>query len=75
MLSPELQHQIGRGTFYGFWATIDDVRVDDTESAGDGVVQVTLTYVTDGRSEQETRQLEVESTDGALLISADDGPV
>jgi serine/threonine protein kinase len=75
MLTPALQDRIGRGTFYGFWATIDDVRVEDTRTVGEGVVQVTLTYVTDGRAELETRQLEVESTGDGLLISADDGAV
>ena len=49
MLSPELQDQLGRGTFDGFWATIDDVRVDGSESVDDGLVEVTLTYVTDGQ--------------------------
>jgi hypothetical protein len=36
---------------------------------------VTLTYVTDGRTEQETRQLEVERAGDGWLISADDGAV
>jgi serine/threonine protein kinase len=75
LLDPELQGQIGRGTFDGFWATIDDVRVEDTEEVEDGVVQVTLTYTSDGRSEQETRQLAVARTGDELLISADEGAV
>ncbi len=75
MLSPELQDQIGRGTFVGFWATIDDVRVDGSESVDDDLVEVTLTYTTDGRSEQETRQLQVEQTDDGFLITDDLGAV
>jgi eukaryotic-like serine/threonine-protein kinase len=75
LLTPELQDQIGEGTFEGFWATIDDVRVDDTEEVGDGLVEVTLTYVTDGRSEQETRQLAVARVGDAFLISDDMGAV
>ncbi len=75
MLSPELQAQIGRGTFVGFWATIDDVIVDGTEPVDGGIVEVTLTYTTDGRSEQETRQLQVEQTDNGYLITDDLGAV
>jgi eukaryotic-like serine/threonine-protein kinase len=70
MLSPGMQEQIGRGTYDGFWATIDAVSVDDVSADGD-VVSVALTYTTDGRSEHETRRLTVE--DG--LITADSGPV
>jgi hypothetical protein len=75
MLTPALQDRIGRDTFVGFWATIDDVRMNGTDEVGDGVVQVTLTYVTDGRAEEETRQLEVDRAGDGFLISADDGPV
>ncbi|QIG44740.1 serine/threonine protein kinase [Nocardioides anomalus] len=70
MLSAGMQARIGRGTYDGFWATIDDVAVDEVSADGD-VVRVTLTYTTDGRTEQETRELTV--TDG--LISADSGAV
>ena len=75
MLSPDLQAQIGRGTFVGFWATIDDVRVDGSEPVDGGVVEVTLTYTTDGSSEQETRQLQVAQTDDGYLITDDLGAV
>ena len=51
------------------------MRVDDTEEVGDGLVEVTLTYTTDGRSEQETRQLAVEQVDDGYLISDDLGAV
>jgi serine/threonine protein kinase len=75
MLSPELQNEIGRGTYDGFWATIDDVQVDDVASDGDGAVLATITYVTDGRSEQETRRLLVGEGGGGLLITDDQGAV
>ena len=75
LLTPELQQKIGEGTFRGFWATIDDVEVGSTETVRDGVVQVSLAYVTDGRSEQETRQLAVERTAQGYLISDDMGAV
>ena len=75
LLTPALQDQIGQGTFDGFWATIDDVRVNGTEAVGDGLVEVTLTYTTDGRSEQETRQLAVERVGDGYLISDDLGAV
>jgi hypothetical protein len=75
LLTPALQRAIGRGTFEGFWATIDDLRVGDTEEVGNGLVRVTLTYVTDGRSETETRQLGVERSGDGYLISDDQGAV
>ncbi len=75
LLTPQLKEEIGQDNFQGFWATIDAVRVDDTTSVDDDVVEVTLTYTTDGRSEQETRQLAVEHTDDGYLISDDMGAV
>jgi hypothetical protein len=75
LLTPALQDRIGRSTFDGFWATIDDVRVDEADEVGDGLVRVSLTYTTDGRSERETRELAVESVDGGLLVSEDRGAV
>ena len=75
LLTPELQEEIGQGTFEGFWATIDNVSVEDTEEVGDGLVQVTLTYTSDGRSEEETRQLAVEPAGDDYLISEDQGAV
>ena len=75
MLTPQLQDRIGRGTFDGFWATIDDVRVSGTEEPDDGIVRVTLTYDTDGRSETETRQLAVQRVGDRYLISDDQGAV
>jgi serine/threonine protein kinase len=75
LLTPELRDDIEEGTFEGFWATVDDVDVDDVDYVGEGVVQVTLTYTTDGRSEQETRRLGVERVGDDYLISEDQGVV
>jgi serine/threonine protein kinase len=75
LLTPALQEKIGRGTFDGFWATIDDVRVEDASEVDDGRVEVTLTYDTGGRQEQETRQLDVEPAGDGYLISDDLGAV
>jgi hypothetical protein len=75
LLTPELQAKIGAGTYQGFWATIDAVRVDGTEEVGTGLVRVTLTYTTDGRSETETRQLAVQREGEGYLISDDQGAV
>jgi eukaryotic-like serine/threonine-protein kinase len=75
LLTPDLQDKIGAGTYQGFWATVDDVRVDDTERVGEGLVRVTLTYTTDGRSETETRQLAVQRDGAGYLISDDQGAV
>jgi hypothetical protein len=75
MLTPALQEQIGRESFDGFWATVDDVSVEDVEEAGDSQLTVTLTYSTGGGTERETRLLEVEQDGDGFLISADRGAV
>jgi hypothetical protein len=75
MLTPELQDEIGEDSFRGFWATVDDLRVDDAEEVDDNLVQVTLTYTTNGSSEQETRELAVVPADDGYLIDADHGAV
>lgn len=74
LLSPALQDEIGWDTFEGFWGTVDGVRVDAVEQDGETVL-VTLTYTTDGRTEQETRALTVAEEDGVLLITEDGGAV
>jgi hypothetical protein len=75
MLSPQLQNEVGRGSYEGFWASVSDVRVDDVTAAGDGAVLVTLTYSTSRGTEQETRRLIVSEAGGSLLISGDQGAV
>jgi serine/threonine protein kinase len=75
MLSPQLQNEVGRGSYEGFWASVSDVRVDDVTAARDGAVLVTLTYTTSRGTEQETRRLIVSEAGGSLLISGDQGAV
>jgi eukaryotic-like serine/threonine-protein kinase len=75
MLSPQLQNEVGRGSYEGFWASVSDVRVDDVTADGDGAVLVTLTYTTARGTEQETRRLLVSEAGGGLLISDDQGAV
>ena len=72
LLSPDMQAEVGSYEDYqGFWSTIDTVTVDDTAPSGSNAVDVTLTYVTDGSSEQETRLIELEETDDGFLIVGD----
>lgn len=75
MLSPELQNEVGRGSYEGFWASIEAVSVDEVTSAGDGAVLVTITYSTARGSEQETRRLLVGEAGGGYLITDDQGAV
>ncbi|ANH38553.1 Serine/threonine-protein kinase PknB [Nocardioides dokdonensis FR1436] len=67
-LSPDLQDEIGRDSYDGFWATISSVSIQEVDDVGDGVVDVTLTY--DGGS-RETRRIEVGPVDGDLRILSD----
>ena len=75
MLSPEVQNEVGRGSYEGFWASVQDVSVDDVTADGDGAVLVTITYTTARGTEQETRRLLVSEAGGGLLISDDQGAV
>jgi hypothetical protein len=59
----------GVGDYEAFWDTVASVQVDDTTSSEPNAVHVTLTYVTDGGSEQETRRIEVaEQGDGFVIV-------
>ncbi len=70
LLSPEMQAAIGGvGDYEAFWNTVASVQVDDTTSPEANAVDVTLTYVTDAGSEQETRRIEVaEQGDGFVIV-------
>jgi serine/threonine protein kinase len=70
LLSPEMQATIGGiGDYEAFWDTVASVQVDDTTSSEANAVNVTLTYVTDDGSEQETRRIEVaEQGDGFVIV-------
>ena len=71
MLDPGYQATVGSyGDYRGFWNTIDSVSVDQA-TAQDGVVQVSLTYVTDGAAQSETRQITVGDTGDGQRIVAD----
>jgi hypothetical protein len=70
LLSDSMQDAVGNyGQYKGFWATVDSVSVEDTAEVDDGVVDVTLTYVTSRGSETETRRITVADTgDGRQIV-------
>ena len=72
MLSEDYQAQTSFEEYDGFWQTIDSVTVDDTQPAGGGAVDVTLTYTSDGSSEQETRRIYLERDGDSYLIADDE---
>lgn len=73
LLSPQMRDEVGSLEDYeAFWATIDEVTVQDTASAGDEAVDVTLTYVSDGTEEQEVRRLELEPQDDGFVVVGDE---
>ena len=68
MLSPDYQAQTGRGTYDGFWGTVDSV--DATEISpqpGGDAVEATVTYsYADGRTVSERQRI--------YLVDSPDGP-
>ncbi|MFW6774247.1 protein kinase domain-containing protein [Nocardioides sp. CPCC 205120] len=73
MLGSGFQDEVGSlADYQGFWSTIDAVTVDDVQPAGEGAVDVTLTYTSDGSSESEVRRLYLERGDGGYLIVDDE---
>ena len=72
-LSPGFRDQIGGyGSYQGFWSTISRVVVGDTTSAGNGAVDVSLTYISDeGSTESEVRRLFLTRQGGRYLITDD----
>ena len=73
-LTPDFQDEVGSyGDYRGFWSTISDVQVTEVSSAGDGAVDVSLTYVDeDGVAEDETRRIYLERSGDSYLISGDE---
>ncbi len=72
LLSSDMQAEVGSyGDYEGFWSTIDSVIVDDTTAVDADTVEVTLTYTTDGTSEQEVRQIDVSPQGNGFVIVGD----
>lgn len=73
-LTSEFQSEIGSYDDYaGFWSTIREVSVDETDPAGRRAVEVTLTYTdSDGATEQEVRRIFLDRSAGDLQISGDE---
>jgi serine/threonine protein kinase len=72
MLTPEYQDGMGRESYDGFWGSIDDVTFRGAEEVEPGVVDATITYLTDGSEETEVRRLYLEETGDGLLIADDE---
>lgn len=72
LISPARQSQIGGyNTYAGFWGTISKVQVNGTTAVSEGVVDVKLTYTSDGGMESETRRVRLEKNGDTFLIAGD----
>ena len=73
LLSPAMQDEVGGyDTYAGFWQTISEVRVDGTSETKKRVVDVELTYTSDGGTETETRRITLKKKGKAFQIAGDE---
>ncbi len=73
LLSPAMQDEVGGYDAYaGFWRTISEVRVDGTSETKKRVVDVELTYTSDGGTETETRRITLKKKGKAFQIAGDE---
>ena len=71
---PGYQATVGRGSYDGFWRTIESVSVGDVTPAGDGAVRASLTYTkTDGSTTTEQHLIPLQQSGDGYLIDGD-GP-
>ena len=72
MLTPGYQATVGRGSYDGFWRTIESVSVGDVTSAGDGTVRAALTYTkTNGGTTTEQHLIQLQESGDGYLIDGD----
>jgi hypothetical protein len=73
MLSPDYQAEVGRGSYDGFWSTIESVDARNVRTvAGGTAVEATLVFVnTDGGTRTERHRLDVVDEGDGPLIAGD----
>ena len=71
MLAPSFQAELGRGSYDGFWGSIDSVSLQSVEVVDDQTVQYQITYVGDDGTSQETKILTLEPNGDSYLITSD----
>ena len=74
MLSPDYQAEVGRGSYDGFWSTIESVDARDLRAvAGGAAVEATVVFVnTDGETRTERHRLDVVDEGDGPLIAGDE---
>jgi eukaryotic-like serine/threonine-protein kinase len=72
-LAPGMQAKVGRGSYDGFWGSIQAVQASDiTPLSGRPATDVTLTYhFTDGRVVVERQRLDLQPSPSGYLIADD----
>jgi hypothetical protein len=72
LLTPRYQAEVGRGSYNGFWSTIESVDVGRVSDAGGNTVDATLTYTRkDGSTTTEQHQLSLVRSGNGYLIDGD----
>jgi hypothetical protein len=74
MLSPDYQAEVGRGSYDGFWSTIESVDARNVRTvAGGSAVEATLVFVnSDGQTRTERHRLDVVDEGDGPLIAGDE---
>ncbi|MBA3989656.1 MAG: protein kinase [Propionibacteriales bacterium] len=71
MLAPSYRQELGRGSYDGFWGTIESVELGSVDIDGNTVTyQITYTR-TDGSTSEETKLLTLKPAGDSYLITSD----
>ena len=71
MLAPSYRQELGRGSYDGYWGTIESVDLGSVDIDGNTVTyQITYTR-TDGSTSEETKLLTLKPAGDSYLITSD----
>jgi eukaryotic-like serine/threonine-protein kinase len=72
MLAPSMQATVGRGSYNGFWHTIQSVQLSSVDAVDATTVRYRITYTFhSGKTSTENKQLTLVRSGNSYLITSD----